>query len=483
MDVVIVGGGISGLSAAYHLHKKDPSLQICVLEANDRVGGRTLTVPLKSKDGTDYWDLGGQWVSTSQTAIWNLLKELGLETYPQFHTGTKFMQIEGAQVKSYRSDIPPLSFLALIDMQLFTMKVERLRKTIDSKDPYKCQSGKELDSKSLETFLKESLWTTGAYKLLEIVLRTDTGLDPSQMSTLSFLDGVASAGGLDNLLGMEENQAQGLKVKGGTQQISQIMAKKIGLENVLLEHPVDEIIQQEKCVKLRCRNGLTVSCKRAVIAAPPTATRKISFVPQLSRERRECEKSTIMGNITKVIITYTEAFWRLRGQSGEAMTYGGPSNVAGCDVGPLSGVMDATTPTGNPALVTFIAGGHAIQWSKQSAEVRKGAVLKSLVDFFGFDAENCLDYIEYDWSSERFIEGALAGVGTGGMKYSASGLREPQGRLHFAGTESATEWDGFMSGGIQAGIRAATEVLYHIRPGAVSQRNCREPTTAQHLNH
>ncbi|XP_069102846.1 putative flavin-containing monoamine oxidase AofH isoform X2 [Argopecten irradians] len=179
----------------------------------------------------------------SQTAIWNLLKELGLETYPQFHTGTKFMQIEGAQVKSYRSDIPPLSFLALIDMQLFTMKVERLRKTIDSKDPYKCQRGKELDSKSLETFLKESLWTTGAYKLLEIVLRTDTGLDPSQMSTLSFLDGVASAGGLDNLLGMEENQAQGLKVKGGTQQISQIMAKKIGLENVLLEHPVDEIIQ------------------------------------------------------------------------------------------------------------------------------------------------------------------------------------------------------------------------------------------------
>ncbi|XP_069102644.1 probable flavin-containing monoamine oxidase A isoform X1 [Argopecten irradians] len=468
VDVVIVGGGISGLSAAYHLHKKDPSLDVCVLEAKDRVGGRTLTLPLQGKDGTDYWDLGGQWVSRSQKDIMNLLQELGLETYPQFTTGTKFMQVESAKVKTYTSDIPSLSVLALVDLQLFIMKVERLQKEIDHMDPYNCSRGDEWDSKSLETFLKESLWTRGAYETIAAAIRTTVTMEPAQMSTLYFLSLVASAGGLMKLVEANEEAAQGLKVKGGTQQISTILAEKVGLGNVLLNHPVDAVIQNDRGIRLQCKNGLTVCCNRAVICVPPMIARKIHFEPQLSSERREIEKWMPFGNYIKVITTYSKAFWRSNGQSGEVVTYGGPSDVTECDVGPLSIVFDATTPKGSPALVSFLSGDQAIQWSKQDEQIRKTAVLKSLADFFGPEAEVCLDYFEKDWSEEQYIEGCVAAVTTGAMRNFASGLRKPQGRLHFAGSESALQWGGYMSGGIQAGVRAATEILYHLRPGAVT---------------
>ncbi|OWF40103.1 probable flavin-containing monoamine oxidase A [Mizuhopecten yessoensis] len=469
VDVTVIGGGISGLTAAYHLHKKDPALKICVLEAKDRVGGRTLTLPLKCKDGgTDHWDLGGQWVSTSQKDIMALLEELGLETYPQFTTGSKVMQVESAKIQSYKSDIPSLSPFELIDLQLFIWKVERLRKQVDHEDPYNCSKGEEWDTKTLETFLKESLWTRGAYETVAAAIRTTVTMEPSQMSTLYFLSLVSSAGGLMILMEANEDAAQGLKVKGGTQQISKILAEKVGTDNVLLEHAVTKVIQNEKSIQLKCRNGLTVSCKRAVMAAPPMVARKIQFEPQLSLQRREIEKWMPFGNYIKVIVTYQEAFWRSNGQSGEAVTYGGPSDVSGCDVGPLSIVFDATTPTGSPALVAFLAGDQAIQWGRQKAHTRKNAVLKTLTDFFGSQAESCLDYFEKDWSEELFIEGAVAAVSTGAMRNFAAGLREPQGRLHFAGSESAREWDGYMSGAVQAGIRAATEILHQLRPGSVS---------------
>ncbi|OWF36585.1 probable flavin-containing monoamine oxidase A [Mizuhopecten yessoensis] len=468
VDVAVIGGGISGLSAAYHLHKKDPGLKICVLEAKDRVGGRTLTLPLKCKDGgIDHWDLGGQWVSTSQKDIMALLQEFGLETYPQFTTGSKVLQVGSAKVQRFKW-IPSLSPIVLIDLLFFIWKVERLQKQVDHGDPYNCSRGEEWDTKTLETFLKESLWTRGAYETIAALIRSLITMEPSQISTLYFLSTVSSAGGLMAMQETNEDSAQSLKVKGGTQQISKILAEKVGTDNVLLEHAVTKVIQSEESIQLKCQNGLTVSCKRAVMAAPPMVARQIQFEPQLSLQRREIEKWMPFGNCIKVVITYEEAFWKSNGQSGEALTYGGPSDISGCDVGPLSGVFDATTPKGSPALVAFLSGDQAIQWSRQKAHTRKNAVLKSLTDFFGSQAETCLDYFEKDWSEELFIEGALAGVSTGAMRNFAAGLREPQGRLHFAGADGAIEWDGYMSGGVQAGIRAATEILHQLRPGSVS---------------
>lgn len=472
VDVVVVGGGLSGLTTAYHLHRKDPGLRVIVLEAKDRVGGRTLTVELDHGGNKDHWDLGGQWVGRCQPHITQLLDELGLKTYPQYIQGRKFMQLGGDAVTSYTSDIPSLSGLALIDLQCMINRIEKLRKLVDVSDPYDCQRHKyaaELDGMSLDSFMRKYMWTKSAMECIDAANRTVLGVEASQVSVLFYLMYVSAAGGIQPLVEASKNTGQESKIIGGSQQISKILVEKIGNSNVLLEHPVDAITQEENRVLITCKNGVKVTAKRVVIATPPQLTGKITFIPPLPPEKQQIMKRMPMGDIIKVIVTYREAFWRSAGHSGEVVTDGGATRVSGCDRGPLCVVYDNTSSKGSPALVAFIGGKAAVQWRKHQASERKSAVLKSLSEFFGPDVWTCVDYIEKDWGLEPYIEGApTSSAAPGAMAYLVKGLRHPYLMLHFAGTETATVWCGFMNGAVQAGLRAANEVLYHLRPQLVS---------------
>ncbi|XP_033750549.1 probable flavin-containing monoamine oxidase A [Pecten maximus] len=475
VDVAIVGGGLSGLTAAYHLHRKDPGLSVVVLEAKDRVGGRTLTVELDNGNSTDKWDLGGQWVSRCQPHITKLLAELGLETYPQYIQGRKFMQFGGDTVTSYTSDIPSLSGLALLDLQCMINRLEKLRKMVDVSAPYKLNNyAAELDGMSLESFMRKYMWTKSAKDCIDAANRTVLGVEASQVSVLFYLMYVSAAGGIQPLVEASENTGQESKIIGGSQQISNMLAEKVGKRHVLLEHPVDTITQDENGVLISCKNGVRVKAKRVVMATPPQLTGKITFTPPLPAEKQQMMKRMPMGDIIKVIVTYKEVFWRLAGQSGEAVTDGGPTRVLGCDRGPLCVVYDNTSSRGSPALLAFIGGKAAIQWRSQEENYlmtwrEKSAVLKSLSEFFGPKVWSYVDYIEKDWGTEPYIEGApTSSAAPGAMAYLVKGLRHPYLKLHFAGTESATVWCGFMNGAVQAGLRAANEVLYHLRPQSVS---------------
>ncbi|XP_033726341.1 probable flavin-containing monoamine oxidase A [Pecten maximus] len=466
VDIVIVGAGLSGLTAAYHIHKTDPGLNICLLEAKDRVGGRTLTLPLKTKNGTtDDFDLGGHWVGRPQKAIMELLDELGLETYPQRTEGTYLLQIGGNKITSYSSDIPSLPVLSLLDLKVFTDKIEKFRKTVDPAHPYRCPKGEEWDNTNLETFLQHNLWTKAAKEYMRVTIRSISSMEPSQQSVLSLMMSVAGSGGLEPMLETTEDSAQGLKVKGGTQQISKILADKVGVDKVLLNHPVGKISQDEDKVIVWCQNGLQVTGQRLILATPPPAVDKITFEPLLPVERKEINKRYVFGDYIKIIVTYEEDFWTRKGFVGEIETNGGPSTVPGCDNGPITVTLDATSHTGSPALVVFIAGIQARQWGQQTEEVRRTAVLQSLSTYYGTEALEPLDYCEKDWSKEEFIGGALASLGTGAMKYFEEGIGGKFMRIHFAGTETALEWDGNMSGAVEAGKRAANEVLNILQSG------------------
>lgn len=468
-DVVIVGGGISGLTAAYQLHKKDPSLRIHVLEAKDRVGGRTLTVPLKTKTGTDKWDLGGQWVGRCQPHIMAMLEELGLETHCQYVDGLKFMQLGDNKVRSFSSDIPSLSIFALLDLNRILNKIESMREMVDPDDPFKCPHAVEWDSMTVETFLKNNLWTQGARDAVDACNRCMLGVESSQISVLYYLMYASAAGNFDNLIKATEYKGQEYRIKGGAQQVCELLAKSVGSKSVLLNHPVVKIEQNVSHAMVHLQNGDVFKCNKVIIATPPYLTNKIQFDPVLPTDKREIMKRMTISSIMKIIITFKEAFWRTAGQSGEIVTNGGPSPSEGCEKGPLCIVYDATTAFDSPALVAFIGGKAAVQWGNRSAEERKSAVLQSLSQFFGQEIWSHLDYKEQNWGVEPYTEGGpVCCVAPGAMEYFASGLRHPFYKLHFAGTESATVWCGFMNGAVQSGIRAAHEVLYHLRPQSVS---------------
>uniref|UniRef100_T1IXY1 Amine oxidase n=1 Tax=Strigamia maritima TaxID=126957 RepID=T1IXY1_STRMM len=483
LDVIVVGAGLSGLSAAYKLKKVDSSCKIIILEAKFRVGGRTLSHRLRcANHRTDLWDLGGQWVSSTQPHITALIKDLNIETYPQFLEGNKLLQLQKNKITSYNSWIPDISFWAAIELFRFIQKLETLAQEINVKNPYLHPRAEELDGMTFESYKNKHLRCYESRQLIDIAFRTTFGFDPCNMSCLYVLMYGNAAGGILRLFEGTEGAAQQLRVKGGTQQISFKLMDKLGAENVLLNHAVTEIIQREESnlVIVNTTNGKTFHATKLILAIPVHEALRIKFCPLLPEPKRLLFQNMPVGHLTKFICTYETTFWRAKNLSGEIVTNGGAPIVAGCDTGPLGIVYDGTTHNGNPALVGFISGHVGVQWSLKTPMERKAAVLQCLAIFFGNDALEPIDYAEKVWSEEPYNGGCPVNVMVPGvMKYVPKDFRKPYGKIHFAGTETSTSWCGYMNGAVQAGFRAAKEVLHDQVPGSIDEKELADTAYAK----
>jgi monoamine oxidase len=165
-----------------------------------------------------------------------------------------------------------------------------------------------------------------------------------------------------------------------------------------------------------------------------------------------------MGSVIKCIAAYDRAFWRQQGLSGEAL----------CDRGPVRAVFDDCSEGGrHPALVAFVFGDEARRLSQVAPDRRRQEVLEALVLLFGPEAGRPSEYVDKDWTADPFSGGCYVGILPPGVLSSAGqALRAPVGRIHFAGTETATRWMGYMDGALEAGERAAGEVLEALRSAA-----------------
>ncbi len=283
----------------------------------------------------------------------------------------------------------------------------------------------------------------------------------SQISPLFFLAYANSGGGVMKLLLAEPGAAQEFRVKGGTQDISIKLAEAVGEENVLFDKEVvkiEEVGEEEKRVRVTTKDGGVLSCKYVISAVPTSNLDRFEFSPQLSESKRALLRSMPMGNLMKVFVLYKESFWLDDGFSGEVVSTGGETKTEGCESGPITVVYDATTHNKTPALVGFIAGRNGDQWFSRTREERKAAVLAQLEVYFGPKAKDAVEYVEQNWTSDRHLSGGpVCRVAPGGM-HNFRALREPHGRVYFAGTELATQWAGYMSGAAQAGLWAAARV-------------------------
>ncbi|XP_017280974.1 probable flavin-containing monoamine oxidase A [Kryptolebias marmoratus] len=457
-DVIIVGAGLSGLSAAHFLRKREAKLKILILEGKDRVGGRTVSSDIPAANGgVDVWDFGGQWVASTQTHIMELIKELGLEVYPQFNIGKKVLHVGGppSKVRVYRTSIPALSLLVLLDLTQFLWKIDRLSGTVCVHDPLKTPNAVELDSMTLQSYIQQHAWTAELKEQLGVCSRSVFGMEPSQMSFLFFLMYAAAAGGVLALLESTPGCAQEFKIKGGTQQLSECLVERVGWKNVRLGSAVTAIWQDAEWARVKT-NSDTFLCRAVIVTCPPHLAAKIHYEPPLPAMREFLTQNMPVGHMIKFIITYQTAFWKEKGFSGEIVT-GSSSNS------PFCVTFDATSPYGNPALVGFIAGQQASHWSPKEAGERREAVVSSLVKYLGPEAASFIHYEEKDWAKEDYSGGCPVNVMAPGLlTYYHPSLRKPCGRIHWSGTETATQWCGYMSGAVQAGQRAALEVLAEV---------------------
>ncbi|CAI9718381.1 probable flavin-containing monoamine oxidase A [Octopus vulgaris] len=469
-DVIVVGAGISGLTAAYELTTRS-QLSIRVLEASERIGGRTRVVTLKgSNDVEGKWDVGGQFVGYCQPHIIEMLQKFNIGLDKIYVEGMKFIQITDGSIKSYATPIPNLSILSMLDLFIFLRKINKMCEEIDVYNPYSHPNAAVWDSMTLQEFTRANAWTKAAIHCSEAATRCMFGKETSQISLLHYLYYVKAGGGIDALLEATNGAAQEFSIKGGTGALINKLVENIKNDNNVLELKcaVTKIEQNNDQVivyaekKDSDNKEVVYKCKYCILAIPPHMLGFINFIPNLPSEKRELIKYMQPGNLTKVIFTYKEAFWRKKKFSGEIVT----------SVGPVCIVYDCSSLSPPiPALLAFVGGDQMVQWRQVEEPIFVKAVLDCLEKFLGPEVKDFISVASMDWAQEPYVLGSPTSmIVPGGTKYFPN-MRKPYLRLLFAGTETATQCCGYMSGAIQAGQRAAKETLFLEDPSLLDPKS------------
>ncbi|GMT08796.1 hypothetical protein PFISCL1PPCAC_93 [Pristionchus fissidentatus] len=461
VDVIVVGAGIAGLTTARTLLQKDPSLKILVLEGKDRVGGRTLTVNVQTANHTtDKFDMGGQWVGRTQKELLALLDELKIELYDQYETGRKLAQMGNEKIRSYTASLPifaagTFSLYEVFDFLCNVFKMNRMSNKINLLDAFSWEGAAAADEQSVASYARSVSYTRSARDALDISIRAIYGAEAKRMSLLYHLLYCKSGGSFMDLTEITGNGAQAFRIKGGSQQISLKMAEALG-DRVRLRTAVKHIETSEGGpTRVTVANGDKLECKRLVLAIPPNQCGKLEFSPPLGYMKRRLYDNMTPGHLIKFVVTYQSSFWRAEGRSGEIIS-AGRTSVPG-EVLAVVCSFDATTCNGSPAIVGFI---HA-ELHDWTASERCNAVVKDLVRFLGTKAlSEFIAYEEKNWNTEPFNGGCPVDYVTPGNMDAFMSIRDMHYGVHFAGTETAVVWMGYMSGAIESGKRAANEVLY-----------------------
>ncbi|MFC9995440.1 flavin monoamine oxidase family protein [Nocardia sp. NPDC127526] len=433
VDVVVVGAGFAGLAAAARLVTTGRS--VVVLEARDRVGGRVLTRLLS--DGTQL-DLGGQWVGPTQYEVQALIEKHDVQTYPTPQHGAAFMEYEGT-----RAPDMPSSVLAL------RAELDKLARELSPAEPWSHPRAHEWDGQTLASWLSTR---TDDPAVARTVGRTTAGMllaaDATEVSLLEMLFYIASADGLDILLGIEGG-AQSHRIIGGPQVLAERMAADLPGGTVHLSAPVRRIDHSSRGAQVHT-DEFTVDTGHVIVAVPPVLAGRIEYRPALPPQRDGLTQRMAAGYALKMHAVYPEPFWRDSGLSG----------ITNCSNGILTETVDNTPPGAARAVLTaFAYGGDAHRLRELDPGQRRAAVLNRLGELFGEKACEAEDFIELDWSAEPWTRGCFSGhLAPGGWTAYGPALRAPIDVLHWAGTETATRWNGYFDGAIQSGYRAADEI-------------------------
>lgn len=426
----MVGAGLAGLTAAKGL--ADRGADVVVLEARDRVGGRTHGIEVAPGS---WVDAGAAYLGDRHSELNKLIAEVGLKTTPTTMTGASRFVL-GATDEVRPGRFPPLNAVALGGM--FDL-LDELTSQVRVDAPWLTPDAERLDRTTVADWLRDNISHPDARLFFPLFLGEMMAADPADLSVLHMAFYLRSGGGT-RYLNAFEGGAQQDRIAGGSHQLCERLASTL---DVRLREPVSAI--HEGTVR---STGAAYQADAVVVAVPPLLADDIDFRPRLGQPRGSGRMAR--GCAVKVHLVYPEPLWREHGLSGWSVNALGPL---------LSTVDDSPADDSVGILTGFVTGSEAHRFSALAAGEQRDAAIAQAHQLFP-QLPAPIGLAVTDWVHEEFSRGCYAALfGPGDWLRHGPHLTAPHGRIHWAGTETSTEFFGLMEGAIRSGHRVVSEVL------------------------
>ncbi|KAM5349072.1 hypothetical protein ACJ41O_008895 [Fusarium nematophilum] len=446
-DVVVIGAGFSGLQAAHSAQKA--GLSVVVVEARDRVGGKSWTVPLANGKGNA--DLGAAWVNDQlQPRVWSYIQRFGLEDQiVKQRLGHTAVMVDA---DGTRGEFPH----GIIQFSPEEKKnLEMVRDHIQAESLKPNGLRPEDDKVSLDQYIRNLGALPKTLAMANLWVRVMHGLESTEESAAWFIDYCRTNHGLLAIRADDQTGGNYMRIKSGTQSIAKGMAKLVGHANIHLNSPVATIENNSSHVSVTTTDGKTFKAKKAIISIPSAMLKELNFQPPLPPRAQEVYNNTKLGHYNKAIVFYEKPWWRDLGFNGFFMDYQGPACV----------VRDTSfDDAGAYGFTCFVNGREGERWAKMYPHERRKVILDQIARAFnvgpGSEAYKPIEFVEQVWQHEQFSRGALAPVtAIGHYTEYADVYGKPVGNVHFVGTEHARHWKGYLEGALASGEVGAKEVV------------------------
>ncbi|KAH6980626.1 hypothetical protein BKA56DRAFT_485594 [Ilyonectria sp. MPI-CAGE-AT-0026] len=453
-DAVVIGAGFSGLQAAVDVQKA--GLSVYVLEALDRIGGKSYTKKLQS--GRGHVELGCTWINgTTQTRMSALVEKYGLETRKQYLDGVELTLDATGQIHSSRHGEPPS-----VSESKIVQLINSEQRKFDPSSPGQPKQTPAYADTSLDEWLQLLGAQKGrfAYEGIRFVCIGMYGREPEEVGLYPFLELVESCFDWDGICSDDVGGGQHLKIRQGTSSLCSRLAGELRANAVLLSSPVTQVYQNDHHCLVTTQNGYVVDCSKVIITAPATTWDNIAFTPPLPAKKRDIFAASQAGYYTKMVLTYREAWWKELGLLGKFASWNGP----------LAFSWDISDERYDQySIACFIVSSRDCAPFRELTRLeREKAVLDNIAEMLAKEYHdlvyNVLEINEQDWYGERWIRGVTYPSMASGKHLSlAPAIKEPFMNLHFGGTETAAVFRGYMEGAVESGERTAAEVIQEMK--------------------